>query len=313
MNILNNIKLWFTSVFYGLSAGDDLLRGQNVENDSHAISINQEKDIHRVAPALLNGEITQEVVDLRYRDYTVAENSRNFQVVNGDNAHKVRAEITNIPPIFSGVNHMLYGGMQDTLDEKESFTLKIEYNNSVRFLLEKYCDHFSINGKEISLYFLAKPNRNLITSKPFCTYASRLMTNSTLGGEYNKLAKIWFVSYKISAVPNYVKFEFNNLIITNIQIENDELKFTFVAESVNIDDLTSKYVSESLREKYKAKAPKHIPNEIVVEEVQNVCEICGKEILSSEGMMNKSINNKFCCTDCLCKELIKKQENENSN
>ena len=315
MNILNKIKIWVSSLFYGLSSGENLIQGQTVENnDSKTIGIQQIKETNRVSHALLRGELTKEVKDLRYRDYKISENARRFNVI-GESVIKLENPSLDIqiPLVFSGANHEVCQGLLESLSSQNqsSYTLKIEYNNSVRFLLEKYCSHFSVKKNEIELYFKVTPNKNIISNKSFCQYIQRIVNNFTTC-EYSTLKKIWFVSYKIPTVPNFIKFEFNNLVLSKIEIDDNEFKFTYGFTYKEINDLTEKFKSQELEENYKNKVPKNLGEEDIKYNIESKCTICGKMITFQEGKFNENINGVFCCSDCLIKILKEKIENDNS-
>ena len=304
MNFFRKIKIWINGFFFGLADADREILSQNDNDDSKHISVHQVKEIQRVAPALLRGEVTQEVVDLRYRDYLISEGSRfyNSDGVRSDNTGSLMENVIMIPKKFSGINHEICNGMNDC-DNVNKYTLKIDYTNSVKYLLEKYCDHFSVDDYFISLYFSRQPNRNLVTSKAFCNYISSLIQNEN--SEYSKLSKLRFTSYKITNVPNYTKFTFYDLILVEILNNGDELILKYRASSKNIETVLDKYNSTNLEDKYKAKSEKYQPKELVVYDVDNKCEICGKEIEHHEGQMNKAVIGKYCCGECLSNELLK--------
>lgn len=71
------IKYLFNSFFYGMAAADKAIMSSS--NDSENIVINKEVKDERVSKALLRGELTQEVQELRYRTYKVDRESKNFE------------------------------------------------------------------------------------------------------------------------------------------------------------------------------------------------------------------------------------------
>lgn len=71
------VKYFFKSLFYGMSAADNVVFGNG--DDSSSIVINKEVQDKRVSKDLLKGEVTQEVEELRYRTYKVDRESKNFE------------------------------------------------------------------------------------------------------------------------------------------------------------------------------------------------------------------------------------------
>ena len=312
MSFLSKIKLWIHSLFWGLSDADKIIQGQDDEPNEKTIGIHQVKDTQRVSHALLRGEVTKNVAELRYRDYLVSENSRNYHV-NGDEAFSTNENILvkerKIPKKFGGINHEIYGGIVDS-EEPNKHTLKFEYNDSIKFPLDKFCTHFLVEENFISLYFSMIPNRNISTSKAFANYLDKLLVTSNFNSEYNTLKSISFVTYKISAIANYIKFTFTDLLLSEVSTINDEFVLKYRYANKEIENLLEKYTSEELKEKYKSKEEKHLPTDINIFDIENTCEVCNKPIAAEEGMLNKNIVGKFCCTDCLTKILIEKQNNE---
>lgn len=71
------VKYFFKSIFYGMSAADNVLFGNG--EDSSSIVINKEVHDKRVSKDLLKGEVTQEVEELRYRTFKVDRESKSFE------------------------------------------------------------------------------------------------------------------------------------------------------------------------------------------------------------------------------------------
>lgn len=310
--IYNDVRLFFASLFQGLGSADKMILSNNGDPLDSTMGIHQVKDTQRVAQNLLKGEVTQEVKELRYRDYLVSENSRNFEV-HGDKATKTKK---NSNSVFSckkikGENHTLYNGIND-FDKKTSHTIKIEYENLPKFDLTSYCTHFYIDleNNQVNLFFNKFPNKNINTSKAFLNHIERSMVSSIFGGDYNTLTSLCFVSYKISTLKNYLKFTFNNLILNKCSENSHEIILTYNFEQYKCEDLTEKYKVESLDEKYKNKEPKYLPNNIEIFD-ESVCSECGKVINESEGNMHSILINKFCCSDCYAKLLMEKNNDKN--
>lgn len=304
MSILNNLKYFIAQLFSGIKSADNIITGQKTDSGDKLSPIHQEKDTQRVANHLLKGEVTQEVKELRYRDYLVSESSRHYRV-SGDEAHKIH--ITYTKTQFGGINHEICSGFDG---ETNSHTLKIIPEGTPRFDLSKHCSHFYVNLKDndhykISLYFDLTPNKDIATSKAFLNYIQNsIMTGSRLGGDFHKLSKIEFVTYKISSVENFIKYIFDDLTLTAINPTEKELELVYCAGNVTVENLIEKYKVEDLQEKYETKAKKYLPTGDVESNLY-ICELCGQPIAKSDGDLNLQLVNKFCCTECSVKELIK--------
>ena len=302
MNILGKLRLFISSLFTGLSSADEIIIGQSSNGDDKVLPVQQVKDHKRVADKLLKGEVSQEVKELRYRDYLISETSRHYKVSDNE-AQKLKIHYN--PNYFGGYNHSICNGLGDD-DNKEEFTLKFEYEDVPRFNLSKYCTHFQVNtkSKQIMLFFNLIPNRNIGTSKAFIKYLEQSMISSRLGGDFWFLKTMWFVSYKITALQNYLKFTFKDLLLTNIDHTDKEIILTYGFESYEMENLIEKYKVEELEEKYKNKEPKHLPHSDIEYDIILKCEKCGKPLTQNEGELNKKVCGKYYCSECLFTETM---------
>lgn len=308
MNFLNKCKIFFSTLFNSASNADKIILGQSIDGDEKTIPIQQVKDTKRVADKLLKGEVTQEVKELRYRDYLVSEHSRHY-TVTGDEATK-NSRISYSPNKFGGMNHEITGTIEDAInDNKTNYTLKINYDGIPRFNLIKYCTHFYVDltKRKLLLYFDLMPNRNVATSKSFLNYVQSTILSSRLGGDFSIIPEIWFVSYKITAVQNFLKFTFKDLILNKIDQTDKEIVFEYTITKYTIDDLIEKYKVDELEQKYKTNARKHLPEDISTFNIIK-CSICGKTITDREAEMNKEVCGELCCSDCMVTELTKNKE-----
>ena len=75
-HLINKIKLFFYSLLYGMKNTEDAVFHQTGISNENGSSIIKEVEDKRVSKALLKGEITQEVEELRYRTYKVIQIGR---------------------------------------------------------------------------------------------------------------------------------------------------------------------------------------------------------------------------------------------
>ena len=92
---MSKIKKYFLNLWYGLpfgmKAADTEIMG-NKSVDDNGVTIQQEVSDQRVAKHLLKGEVTQEVEELRYRTYKVADESENYKYLGNGVAVKEEKE-----------------------------------------------------------------------------------------------------------------------------------------------------------------------------------------------------------------------------
>ena len=92
---MNKLKKILLNIWYGLpfglkAAGDEILGSG--EADQARTEVNQQVTDKRVAKHLLKGEVTQEVEELRYRTYRVANESEKYKYVGNGVAVKEEKE-----------------------------------------------------------------------------------------------------------------------------------------------------------------------------------------------------------------------------
>ena len=78
-NMKNKFLMFFYGLIYGMKATEDEVLHQTANSIGGGSSIIKEVDDTRVSKALLKGEITQEVEELRYRTYKVDKESKTFE------------------------------------------------------------------------------------------------------------------------------------------------------------------------------------------------------------------------------------------
>ena len=93
-HLVNKIRLFFYSLFYGLKGTEDIVFHQTGINGDGGTSIIKEVEDKRVSKALLKGEVTQEVEELRYRTYLVDKESKTFEYYAPTLAIKKEAQDT---------------------------------------------------------------------------------------------------------------------------------------------------------------------------------------------------------------------------
>lgn len=302
MSILREVRLFFANLFSGLNKADSIIIGQNSDDDGKLISVQQTKDTQRVAQHLLKGEITQEVKELRYRDYLVSEQSRNY-MIHGDEAVKGHRS-DQIPNYFGALNHQICSGINEK-NEKEEYTLNFEYEDIPKFRLNKYCTQFYVDLKNnvINLYFNLLPNKDIATNKAFLNYIEKSILSPKLGGEFSSLNKIWFVSYKITALQNYLKFIFNELALMEIKRDDKNLILNYRFKTYEVQDLIGEFKVEELEKKYKTNAPKKLPTTDIEYNTFTKCKICGKIISETEAKLSKEVCGEECCSECIFEKM----------
>ena len=156
MNIWNKIYSFFYSIPFGMKAAEDEVMLSKVDASSVDTGIHQQISQQRVGQDLLKGEVTQEVEELRYRDYKVYRESKHYKPI-GDEMVKVE-NIKN--DIFHQCNEFICHGTDG--NEDDQFRIKIEYEYLSRFKIEKCIQSVSVNMNPSKMEIVLNVQKNLI-------------------------------------------------------------------------------------------------------------------------------------------------------
>lgn len=315
-------KLWriIKNLFYSLPfsmKGGDVLTAQSSIEDNDA-SVIQQVQRNRLSDALMKGEVTQEVEELRYRTYTVAEESKNYSYLGDGVAIKNEKNIDNKKVAFKQKNGLIVEDIYTELkrvDTKEygidKYTLKIIYDDIPRFKLEKYCNFFEMNydsnhgGSELKLHFDSLPDTYDSTSKMFLNEIKRIKNGNTINKNiFSYLNKVSFVTYKVNMEKDLILYELEGLSLSGIIDNGVEYIFVYNISETNRKDLTDKFYSESMANKYKNKEKKENTLIFVDKKRTKICSVCGKEISEYDGDITEATYGKPLCIECLEKTLL---------
>lgn len=331
---MNKLKRIFLNILYalpfGLKAADnEILSSGSISQDG--VSITQEASDERVGKHLLKGEVTQSVEELRYRTYKVANESENYQYVGNGVAIKNEKPLSEREKTkfrFYQDNKNICESVLETLKQVDNkteyhydkYTLEIDYDNLVRFKLEKYAKSIFVDIDETTkkiettLIFSAYPNPFDSTSKPFLNALEQLLTTD---GEYaikrNEIASsvknIAFSTYHASDEENFVNYCFvNGGKFKRITKTNDEYHLLFEwDEYMRVPlNLEAKFYSKSMAEKYERNEKKNTTATISPVERKYYCSICGKEVPNYDADIQRANGQEILCQDCM-KKLLNNQ------
>ena len=319
--MLNKIKRFFTNLWYSLpfamKAGDAEIFG-SADGCVADMSIHQEVNDQRVAKHLLKGEVTQEVEELRYRTYKVSEEAENFQYIGNGISIKgeKKSDKKNVHK-FIQENELLVSSVLEEMNRvgsygTENYRFEITYKDYPRFKIEQFATQADVDiddriGKiETTFHFSAKPNPYEMKSKPFITEVSKMESiKSDIEAERNELASnmdtFSFVTYKAHGEDGLVTYAFKGAKFKEFKKTDLDIMVTYSWDEYTRvpQNLSVKYYSKSMAEKYEKNAPKEVVHELVESNRKRYCEVCGKEINEYDGDILESLGEKVICNDCL--------------
>ena len=328
---MNKLKKILLNIWYGLpfglkAAGDEIMGSGQA--DQAGTEVNQQVTDKRVAKHLLKGEVTQEVEELRYRTYRVANESEKYKYVGNGVAVKEEKPVNKGEKTkfkFSQDNELLCESVSDALKQvgkygMDNYRLQFDYKEFSRFKLDKFAKRVDVNINEITgkiettIHFSTEPNPYDATSMPFINEIKKLLGDNS---EYfiskheiaSNILNLSFTTYKASNEDDFVNYSFiNGATFKNIVEENYEYLLTLSwGEYLRLPlDLESKYYSKTMAEKYDRKERKDVAPEMVNTERKRYCSICGKEMSVYDADVQEADGNMPICKECMMKALKNK-------
>lgn len=323
--LIDKIKKIALNIYYGLphgmkAANSEIMGGG--DSDEVGTTITQEMHDQRVGRHLLKGEVTQEVEELRYRTYKVANESEKYEYVGNGVAIKKEENEPNQGERkkykFSQENENICESVLDTLKQVgeygvEKYRFEMEYTSFVKFKLEKYATSVDVNINdetgtiETILHFNSQPNPYDATSKPFINELEKLTEASN---EYeikrseiaSSVKDFSFSTYRASKEENFVTYSFiNGANFVKIEKNKHEYLLYFSWEEyMRVPlNLEAKYYSKTMAEKYERKERKDNPVSIANVERKRYCSVCGKEMSVYDADIQEASGQEPICKECM--------------
>ena len=323
---MNKLKKILLNIWYGLpfglkAAGDEIIGSG--EADQAGTEVNQQVTDKRVAKHLLKGEVTQEVEELRYRTYRVANESEKYKYVGNGVAVKEEKEKPKDKTRFkfSQENENICQSVLDTMNQVgkygvEKYRIEIDYKSFVRFKVEKFAKKIDVDidekiGKiETTLHFNTEPDPYDAASMPFINELKKLLNANEYEISRNEIAtsiyNLSFTTYKAYNEDDLVNYSFIKGGKFK-EFKQDGYEYLLTLEWDEYlrlpTDLESKYYSKSMAEKYAKKERKEVAPEMINTERKRYCSVCGNEMSVYDADIQEADGHKPICKDCLNKAL----------
>ncbi len=275
-----NIVIFFNSLFRGMKSADEVISNSN-KNVTGSDS-EQEKKIesNNLYAALLRGEVTQEVKDLRYETYQAAKKADEYKYVGGGQAvkkskneifTKANKNICNeeeYSVVIIQKNDLIKKSVSEELgnllstgkEGKVEHRLKIKRKWLSRFNIEDYASQLIIR-KDGETYYLdfyvpAGPQENEPKAIFFDKEMKTLYERKSRMSDITDFDNVSFISEKAFPVEDLLEFSFINLEYVGIKYHEKGgsyvLTFTGTPEKLGVDIAEDMYDEESKR-KFEAK------------------------------------------------------------
>ena len=308
IRIYNNIKLFFISLIYGMKNTEDIILHQTGE-DSEETKIHNVIQTSSVAKALLKGEVTQEVEELRYRTYKVDEESQTFEYYSptlalkkdGQNKKDIKYYNDGFELLTSQTNDSLIETIQDGFNqlgkrgERTRYRIKISRGNFIpRYKIEQFITRIDVKKVDeenvvLDAFVSIYPNEEDFKSKGFIKEIEYIKDEKR-GTDIFDIDEIEFITKHAYLIKDNVKFRFTNVKFMEIISFDGHYILRFKAKIyTDIIDYTKIYYSKTMDEKYKNKVRKDVVlslSDYLVRE-KFVCEDCGKEVYLDQKMIDE--------------------------
>ncbi len=275
------------SLAFGLKNTElDILKTKTEGSDTQ--SIEQQQVTNLLADALLKGEVTQEVMLLRDRNYFVLEESKKYDItlenfivnhktgeVTGELKTKKKNMMVGKPKIFEDDYKMIISmetpiivnNILDTMNaisgvelEKVETNLKFEYEWNPKFKLHRYVRKVAVRRKEndlvIDLYVPKLFTKSDSLDSKFEAEITNVITKKI---KPNNLCfdKLTFISDNAYGTEDLNEFKFEMTDFKTINEFQNVYILTYKVTPIIFENkLTDKYIIPELREKYTNKERK---------------------------------------------------------
>ena len=307
--LIDKFLLFFYGLFYGMKTTEDDVFHQTGNIIGAGTSITKEVEDSRVSKALLKGEITQEVEELRYRTYMVDKESKGFEYYAPTLAMKRDKQDTKflkyddsdgLELITVQPNDFLVETVGETLEQvggrgkRTEYRIKIKRNFVPRYKIEEYITRLDVKKLDethviLDMYVSQYPNDKDFKSKGFVREIEKIR-DEKIKSDVLDYEEISFITNHAYKMDDMVKFVFRNIVFREV-VEFDGHYIVRFKASLQEDviDLTKIYYSKTMDNKYKNKEKKEVIlnfNDYIVSNVYK-CEECGKEVILDRELMDR--------------------------
>lgn len=305
--IIKKLRVYLASFMFGIKGAETKALSSLGEDGGDIMSnILQDVSDKRVSKALLKGEVTQEVKELRYRTYKVDRESKKYEYFSPTLAKKrdkndtkfVKYENSeNLEVITIQYNNQIIETVEDGLknikdkngrliytEPLKKYNIKIKRQTVARYKLEEFLKKVVVKNyggsKALLDFYVSKyeDDKNRF-SKGFINELKRISYKSA-NNDTIDIDDVSFVTNHAYNQDDMLEFEFNNLEFVKIVEYDGDYVLKFIADIVkNGNDITQKYYDEKMASKYKNKERKNVSLDFMNKIRTYTCEGCGKQIV----------------------------------
>lgn len=312
--IINFFRYLWIGFILGMKKTEDETLHQNGTDLDNGSTINQQVADHSVAKALLRGELTREVLELRYRTYAVAREASHLTffsptlvkkkgvndykyltIANDENREIVTVQENKLD--VETVNDALQriGDDGKYIDREKEYNIKFNRENHPRFKIEDYTKKLVIfkGGDEytaiIDVYVSKYPDDKIISSKPFIRELERII-DTGVRSDIFEFKSIQFETYKAYRLDDMIRFEFGDPQLMKIFEFDGDYVIEFQMNIIDGGtDMAAEFYDETMAKRYENKEQKELTITYDPEALIRTykCADCGKEVTYDARQLDK--------------------------
>jgi hypothetical protein len=327
MNLFNKFRHIIFALSFGLKNANDKMF---TPVSAHSITdgITQQLEANTLSEALKHGEITQEVKELRYRTYIIAEESKNFKYISDgqviqdnsieelhiENKENYKVEIIQnnfhiTSNILEGLNNI--GKYSIPID----YTIKLNRDYIPRIKMDFFIEKVIIKeinsiDKQLEVYvskYIDPINR---LSRIFINEIIKIKDNLTKP-DILELSTLSFITNKAYGKKDLLKYSYNNIKFIKIDEYNGSYIIKYNATVlINGENLLLPLYDSVMENKYNTKEKKNIELDITqsfTDDESVPCDVCHFPANKYDYAITKDTYGKGMCQECFKKYLEKKQ------
>lgn len=311
-NFINNIKSFFINLVYATKNTEEQILKQSAIDGDCGLTIVQDvnQGAHALSKALLRGELTEEVKQLRYRNYKVDREAKKYKYFaptlalkrkeGKDNKFVSYDKSDGLEVITIQYNYALSEDVLDAINQIDNggrggetkYKIEIKRNFRPRFKIEEFLKkvvvkRFDETHAILDFYFSMYPERFFRTSddksfrsKPFIHEIENIRDNK-IKSDILDMEQMRFVTSHAYKKDDLIEYVFRNLSFKEVvEFDGDYiLRFKASIEHDGID-LTAPFYNREMDEKYKNKEKKELVLDLsgTVPVETYVCADCGKVV-----------------------------------
>ena len=328
--IINFFRYLWIGFFLGMKKTEDETLHQNGMELDNGSTVNQQVADHSVAKALLRGELTQEVIELRYRTYAVAREASHYnyfsptlakrkgvndfkfiEIANDNNREVITVQENKLD--VETVNDALQriGDDGKYIDKEKEYNIKFKRSNTPRFKLEDYTKKVVVmKGDDeytaiVDVYVSKYPDDKVITSKPFIRELERVIDKG-IKSDIFEFESIQFETYKAYRLDDMINFEFGDPQLVKIFEFDGDYVIEFQMNIIDGGtDMTAEFYDEKMAKRYENKERKELTITYDPEALIRTykCADCGKEVVYDARNLDK-LNASDEATDGTATEFL---------